>query len=169
VGYTTYFDGDFAVTPPLKPEHRDYLQAFSESRRMTRDEAKAAQHPDPVRTAAGLPVGRDGGYCIFQAPACDDRADVTAAANYNTQPTGQPGLWCDWEPSGDGTEIRWSGAEKFYNYAAWLEYLIAHFLKPWGYRLDGEATWQGEDPNDIGKIVVTDNEVTTKKGRIVYE
>jgi hypothetical protein len=39
MGYTTTFEGSFAVTPPLTPEHACYLARFSGSRRMARDES----------------------------------------------------------------------------------------------------------------------------------
>ncbi len=38
----------------------------------------------------------------------------------------------------------------------------------WGFILDGEVTWHGEAPNDIGKIVVTNNQVEEQQGRVVY-
>ena len=55
--------------------------------------------------------------------------------------------------------LRWNGVEKFYDYAEWLDYLIAHFLAPWGYTLDGTVTWQGEELGDVGRLVVTRNDV----------
>jgi hypothetical protein len=133
-----------------------------------RDAAKAAGHPDPDRIAAGLPVGPDGAYYVGALWDDEDHA-AGSVLNYNTPPEGQPDLWCKWAASADGTAVLWSGDEQFYDYVAWLEYLIDHFLGPWGYRLDGAVTWQGERASDLGKIVVTDNEVTTKQGRIVYE
>lgn len=45
------------------------------------------------------------------------------------------------------------------NYVEWLEYLIQHFIAPWGYKLNGAVVWHGEDSDDIGRIVVTDNVV----------
>jgi hypothetical protein len=33
------------------------------------------------------------------------------------------------------------------------------FLAPWGYVLNGEVEWQGEDEEDTGKILVVDNSV----------
>jgi len=44
-----------------------------------------------------------------------------------------------------------------------------NFFKRWGYTLNGEIEWQGEDYADIGKILVTDNEIKVKQGKIVYE
>ena len=44
MGYTTEFDGNFCVNDkPLKPEHIQYLKAFSGSRRMKRDTNKLEQ------------------------------------------------------------------------------------------------------------------------------
>jgi hypothetical protein len=58
----------------------------------------------------------------------------------------------------------WDGNEKFYHYAEWLEYLIGHFLAPWGYTLNGTVKWVGEDPADSGVIEVENNRVTTREG-----
>lgn len=64
MGYTTSFWGEWDVTPTLTPEHRAYLEAFASTRRMKRDVAKAAKLPDPIRRAAGLPLGYDGAYFV---------------------------------------------------------------------------------------------------------
>ena len=80
-----------------------------------------------------------------------------------------PGVWCQWIPCDEGAGIEWDGVEKFYNYIEWLDYLIDHFLKPWGYVLNGEVEWQGEERNDLGRIVVRDNAVVVKCGKVVYE
>jgi len=71
-----------------------------------------------------------------------------------------PSAWCHWRPSEDGRFVEWDGGEKFYNYAEWLEYLITLFYRPWGYKLNGEVGWQGEDAGDRGRLVVVDNVVT---------
>ena len=139
MGYTTDFEGHFEVTPPLEIKHADYLARFSGTRRMRTD--------------------------------------------------GQPSLWCQWVPISDSFEphrmmdgpdqeadapayypyFGWDGGEKFYNYVEWLEYIVSRFLKPWGYALNGEVTWQGEERADIGKIVVENNQISTKAGRIEWE
>lgn len=33
-----------------------------------------------------------------------------------------------------------------------LEYLVEHFLKPWGYELSGSVIWYGEEPGDSGVL-----------------
>ena len=178
MGYTTNFVGEFSVEPALKDEHREYLEMFAETRRMQRDPAIASTLPDPLREAVGLPIGEDGGYFVGPVPesigegvfGARGQAKDDSVTDYNTPPTGQPGLWCQWVPSEDGSLIVWDEGEKFYYYVDWLRYLIEHFLKPWGYRVDGEVEWCGEDSwDDRGKIVVDDNQVTRLAARIVYE
>jgi hypothetical protein len=141
----------------LKPEHAAYLGAFSNTRRMRRDEGKAALLPDPTRVAVGLPIGAEAAF--FVGGGFHGRDHDDSVRDYNRPPQGQPGLWCRWEPDEDGTAIAWNGAEKFYYYIEWLEYLIEHFLGPWGYLLNGEVHWQGQDEDDTGKILVEDNGV----------
>jgi hypothetical protein len=88
---------------------------------------------------------------------------------YDTeQPWAQPGLWCQWVPGADDTTIRWDEGEKFYHYVEWIRYLIDHFLKPWGYTVSGEVEWAGEEHDDRGLIVVENNKVFEKFGRLVY-
>jgi hypothetical protein len=73
-------------------------------------------------------------------------------------------LWCQWIATPDGRGIEWDGGEKFYHYIAWLQYIILHFLEPWGYRLSGEVKWTGEDPSDTGRIIVEDNKLVCPAG-----
>ena len=79
----------------------------------------------------------------------------------------QPGLWCQWVMN-EENELEWDGGEKFYYYIEWLKYLIDKFFQPWGVILNGEIEWTGEDRDDLGKIVVKDNVVNGKQGKIVY-
>jgi hypothetical protein len=80
-----------------------------------------------------------------------------------------PGLWCQWEVQAEGEHLCWDGEEKFYNYIEWLKYLIAKFFDPWGVKLNGEIIWQGEDPDDKGKIHVKDSKVKVLRAVITYE
>src|SRR5262249_25443882 len=134
---------------------------FSETRRMKRDPEKASLLPDPHREAVGLPLGEEAAYFVggksFFLMSNDD-----SVLDGNRPPATQPGLWCKWVPTEAGSAIVWNGVEKFYDYVEWLEYLIDHFLDPWGYFLNGRMTWQGEDRSDRGVITVTQNEVTAE-------
>lgn len=168
MGYSTDFTGSFELDKPLTDEHREYLEKFNYTRRMARDAAKAELLPDPVRQAVGLPIGTQGGYFVGAEGTAGQHSEASIL-DYNNPPQGQPGLWCQWVPSEDGEEIMWDEGEKFYDYVSWLEYIIEHFLAPWGYVLNGEVEWSGEDREDIGLLVVVDNVVTVKCGKVVYE
>ena len=157
MGYTTEFCGKFTLDRQLSPEHAEYLRAFAGTRRMKRNEARASLLPDPVREAAGLPVGPDGGYFVGGEDL--GQAETPDIVEYNGPPAGQPGLWCQWVPTEDDRGVEWDGGEKFYNYVEWLRYLVGNFLAPWGYVLSGEVSWQGEDHDDRGVIVARDGEV----------
>lgn len=176
MGYSTDFFGDFRLDRPLTAPHAEYLRAFSATRRMGRDVTVVATLPDPIREAAGLPVGPEGGYCLVAVPSPllrggDWQAARKAAGilDYNHPPKGQPGLWCQWVPNEDGTAIEWDGGEKFYDYVPWIAYLIEHFLQPWGYVLNGTVEWIGEDPDDRGRIAITNNRLRKQFGRVVYD
>lgn len=167
MGYTTYFTGEFTLDRPLTIEHRTYLKTFSETRRMKRDASKTAEREDKVREAVGLPIGEDAAYFVG-ATADFGQEHTSDIVNYNRPPTGQPGLWCKWEPNEEGTAILWNEAEKFYDYVEWLAYLIEHFLEPWGYKLNGVVEWSGEEDEDVGRIHVRDNKVAAKQAEIVH-
>lgn len=82
----------------------------------------------------------------------------------------QPGLWCQWiVEGGDEQVLQWDGGEKFYYYIPWLKYLINHFFSKWDVLLNGEIEWFGEDREDLGKIIVKNNVVTVKKGKVTFD
>ncbi len=173
MGYTTDFHGEFTLDRPLTDAQADYLRKFADTRRMERDEVLTERRPDPLREAVGLPVGLEGGYFVNEDGPSGQGKDMFGdrpgdVLDYNIPPKGQPGLWCQWVPNWEGTAIEWDGGEKFYNYTEWLKYLIEHFLKPWGYVLNGSVEWNGEDRGDVGKLVVEDNVLKTLPGSIVY-
>jgi len=168
MGYDTDFVGCFNVTPTLKPEHATYLEKFSETRRMERDASKAELLDDPVRVATGLAIGEEGGYFVGGGGFAGQDHDASVL-NYNTPPNGQPGLWCKWSSENNGNQIGWNGNEKFYNYIEWIEYLIEHFLKPWGYSLTGTVEWAGEGTEDRGRICITDNVVRIQKAVVTWQ
>lgn len=160
MGYTTSFKGRFNLDKPLTVAHKAYLHAFSETRRMKRDGVRAdVTLTDPVRVEAGLPVGLEGGYFVGNAEDFGQKKDASIL-EYNSPPAGQPGLWCQWEPTKNGKGIEWNGAEKFSMYVEWLQYLITNFLAPWGYKLNGEVKWRGEERSDTGTITVVENTIS---------
>lgn len=168
MGYDTSFTGNFTLDRPLEEIHRKYLQAFSETRRMKRDTLKVILLPDPLRKAVGYPVGIDGEFFVGGLGDFGQEHDHSVTNN-NSPPASQPGLWCQWTPSEDGSAIQWDGGEKFYNYIEWLQYLIENFISRWGYKLNGEVCWNGEDDVDSGILSVKDNVLTvTNTGNSTY-
>ena len=207
MGYTTSFNGEFNVSPPLRPEHLAYLKQFALTRRVKRDAKIAEKLPDPLRIAAGLPIGVDGAYFIGEADRFDSQGDDPSVIDGNRPPGSppeicvvcrkgrdahwcqyngektpcgadfsmhldhkyeldqafraanelpgieQPGLWCQWVPSSDGTEIAWDEGEKFYNYEEWMQYLLDHFLTPWGYLVAGDGRDRAGAPAGRGEEV----------------
>ena len=158
MGYNTQFDGIFRITPPLKPEHKEYLYAFSYSRRVRWTTERLAESPDPVRVAAKLPLGNHGCYFVDHVYSDPREPNDPSVLDYNLSPDEQPTLWCNWCPTDDGTELVWNEAENVYLYDEWIVYLIEHFLDPWGYVLNGEVEWHGQDEWDTGIISIINKE-----------
>lgn len=166
MGYTTEFEGQFAISPPLDPKHKGYLEAFANTRRMRRGKEfdlgighrEIPILNDPVREAVGLPWGDHGEFCVAGV-GYRGQGDDPTIEDHNSPPGDQPGLWCQWIPTEDGTALVWDGGEKFYHYTGWLSYLIKKFFIPWGYTLNGRVTYVGEDHSDRGEIEVKNNEV----------
>ena len=120
MGYTTDFEGHFNLDRALALEHKTYLEKFSNTRRMKRNAILAGRLPDPVRDAAGLGIGEEGGYFVGAKGFAGEDHDSKSIIEYNDPPAGQPGLWCQWVPAideeGEATRIEWNGGEKFYDY-----------------------------------------------------
>lgn len=166
MGYTTYFDGEININPPLNPEQVKYINQFSLTRRMKRDPEKTALRPDPIREAVGLPLGVEAEYFVGESGfAGQGRGDDILERN--VPPRTQPGLWCQWEVSEDGKTLNWDEGEKFYCYEEWLVYLILNFFAPWGRTLNGTIRFSGEDEDDRGAIFVKDNHVALEMDTII--
>ena len=159
MGYSTFFTGKFGISPALTVKQRDYLRAFSDTRRVTRNPRLLAGLPDPLREAVGLPLGPDGCYFVGVGPSPHGERHKQSIADGNRPPADQPGLWCQWEPNERGTSLAWNESDNFYNYVEWLEYVIAQFLEPWGRTITGQVRWQGDDDADTGTINVAANEI----------
>lgn len=180
MGYTADFSGEFSLDRPLAPEHAAYLKRFAGVRHMTRNPEIAEQMEDPIRIAAGLPIGYKGAYFTgglgFAGQERDNSIiedNPVGGGRYGCQPDvpdheTQPGYWCQWVPTPSGDGIEWDGGEKFYEYVAWIEYLIRHFLQPWGYVVNGQVSWSGEEDDDIGVIDIKNNVVRAGAATIVY-
>jgi hypothetical protein len=153
MGYTTMFYGQVAVEPPFSADEIVYLHKFAGTRRM--------QY-------------RQGPYYVDRG-GLGGQATGDDVLDYNSPPEGQPGLWCHWVPTEDGSALKWDGGEKFYNAAKWMKYLIGHFIGdsplgktelPFlhGHICNGYIAAHGEDPDDRWKLVVENNQVFVRPG-----
>ncbi|MEV6212624.1 hypothetical protein [Kitasatospora sp. NPDC051914] len=152
MGYTTEFTGRVGIVPPLNQAETAYLRTFAATRRMDRERG-----PYFVGGTGYAGQGRD--------------LDIR---DYNHPPAGQPGLWCHWVPTEDGTALEWDGREKFYSATEWMAYLIDHFLRSQGeaegqpgfegftfdHVLNGVIDAQGEEDDDRWRLTVRDNAVS---------
>lgn len=154
MGYTTDFEGEFELNKKLDDETFKLLKGLNKTRRM-------------ARTGLDKKYGIEGEFYIPEDGNCG-QSDMTGVPEHgqNTPPKTQPGLWCQWTPErGEGKDpdvIKWDGGEKFYEYVAWIKYIIERILKPRGYTLTGSVMWQGEEMGDRGRITIRKNKVTVK-------
>ena len=164
MGYTTDFSGSFEFDKPVEPWLIEYINKFCETRRMKRNNDKIKElYPNWKDLCFKGNLGVEGEYFIGGIGFMGQTSDDSVIDNNRPAQT-QPGLWCQWVVSEDGKRLEWDGCEKFYNYMEWLDYLIVEFFNPLGYILNGSVEWQGEDYDDLGTIVVTDNVVDIEYG-----
>jgi hypothetical protein len=74
-----------------------------------------------------------------------------------------PDSYCRWVPTKQRDGIEWDGGEKFYYYTEWLQWLIDHPLKRWGYTLSGAVSWQGEEVGDTGTLSIVDGKAVAER------
>ncbi|MBK6636749.1 MAG: tetratricopeptide repeat protein [Rhodocyclaceae bacterium] len=169
MSYRANFTGVLSIDPPLSRIHCRYLEAFSQTRRVCRDAAFSSSRPDEMRTAAGLPIGEEGGFFVGAGgmlgqegggpmldPGGPAPADV-GISDFNRPPAGQPHLWCCWQPTADGGGLHIPETGSHYEPISWFTYLQQHFLLPWGYRLSGDIDYRGADSVDVGRLSVRDH------------
>jgi len=152
MGYTTDFYGKFTLNKELDDELFSYLEKFSQSRRMKRDSEK-------LKALYGKDFGVEGEFFVDGESFNTSEKVPDTILNYNSSPSTQPGLWCQWTPSPDKKHIVWDGVEKFYRAKDWIIYIIDNFLKPNGYVLNGLVAAKGESSDDFWSIEIKDNEV----------
>jgi len=153
MGYTTEFKGQFNLNKPLDEVTFNFLKKLSETRRMARKvDAK---------------YGVEGEFYV-EGGGSLGQASESNIIDFNQEPKTQPGLWCKWTPTEDRLHIEWNGAEKFYSYIEWMEYLISKVLAPRGYVVNGDVKWRGEEFDDTGVIEVHDNIVMGKRLIVDY-
>ena len=164
MGYTTDFSGSISIDKPLTEVQLEYLNALAYTRRMKRDVNNTPNGENELHNRVGLGLGVDGEYYVGGVGGQFGTSE--SVLDHNKPASTQPGLWCQWII--EDNEITWDGGEKFYNYIAWMEYIVA-ILDKWGYTCNGEIYWDGEESEDNGKIVVKDNDVKAYSADLVYD
>lgn len=169
MGYTTEFIGKFTFNKEPSKDLVEYINRFADTRHVKRDVEETKKiFPDWERRSW---KGKPGAFAEFFLMPDDevviereDYLDMTGYKKRNgildndNPPETQPGLWCHWIINKRG-ELVWSGAEKFYKYVEWLEYLIKNFFEPEGLVLSGRCFYAGERMSDWGYICVKNNSV----------
>lgn len=156
MGYTTDFSGEFRLDRPLDDETHALLVGLSTTRRMK-------------RKGLDTKFGVDGEFYFNPESTELGQEREDSIVDFNRPPSTQPGLWCQWTPTEDKQGLVWDEGEKFYDYVEWMEYLIEKILKPRGYVVNGQVTWQGEDSDDKGMIDIRANVVHRREAIITYE
>jgi len=159
MGRTSKFIGEISISPELSAEEVNYLKQFNRTRH-------TQLLPNP--------------YAVGDFESEDLRnTDPDLVMKNSCPPEGQPGLWCNWIPTDDGTAIKWDGAEKSHDMTEWLVYIVEHFIGrmplakvelPFlvGHELNGEVESVGEQPEDCWKMVVRNSQVRVLEGSTVY-
>ena len=163
MGYTTWFNGSLTFNKEITEELKTFINNFSSIRHMKRDNDKIKEcFPNWKNLCYKGNLGTNGEYFIGGTGFMGQDKD-TSILDYNCPSRNQPGLWCQWIINDEG-ELEWDGGEKFYEYEAWLFYLIDNFFAPEGYIVNGTINFEGEDPEDFGEIIVEDNEILINYG-----
>lgn len=163
MGYTTDFSGSLKFNKNVTLELQEYINRFSNTRRMPRDNEKIKEiYPNWKELCFFGELGNMGEYFAPHTHNYDDSIIDHNGFSVSVH----PGLWCQWVI--EGNELVWDGGEKFYNYIEWLHYLIDNFFDPLGYELTGDIMWEGEDSDDCGTIHVVNNFIEIKNGIHAY-
>lgn len=168
MGYSTYFSGSFTINKKVDDETYALLEGLNRTRRMKRDPAKLAKRLKMKKKEVIEKYGDECQLYIPEGSSYESQKDTDDVVNGNEPPKGQPGLWCGWQIQEDRKTICHDGGEKFYDYIEWIEYLINVVLKPRGYVVNDEVTWQGEESDDMGAIEVINNTVRVKEAVVFY-
>lgn len=162
MGYTTDFEGELTFNKPVTEELKEYINKFSDTRRMKRDNEKIKElFPNWKELCFKGNLGVNGEYFIGSTDCYGSDRDESVIDYNSCNP--QPGLWCEWIINDRGN-LEWNYSEKFYYYDEWLRYLIKNFFEPEGYVLNGKIKFYGEDDDDFGVINVIDNDVSLQYG-----
>ena len=114
----------------------------------------------------------DGRFTLDRPLSVEHKVTLEKFADERHEGRGDPNYpWCQWVPNEDGTAIEYTEDEiSGYYVTEWLSEIVERFLRPWGYILNGRATWHGEDieDTDLGVIVARNNDVREANAIVTY-
>lgn len=166
--YTSRYEGQLIIEPPLNRREVRALTAFFDSRRI--------QTQGGPLDSRRLPQGHP------------------EVLSYNEPPEGQPGLRCDLEVSEDGKILRWDRQEDTGpDLDKWITYVIDHLLKPdaefdirernfdltgmsdedllryftFDHEVNGHMTATATETGEVWKILVKENKVFVEDVRLI--
>lgn len=165
------FQGEITVNPPLNEFERSYLLAFHKT-------------PHVIYVDGPLHVTSDDNETF--APTEDEYYSVIDRENFDTS---QPGLRSFWDINDEGTGMLNEEPENAVMAGEWLDYIIKSLFSDkaksyvgmhhtgdrrfdrfsFNHVFNGVIHGYGENPDDIWRITVKDNVVTTQKATVTYE
>ena len=177
MGYNTDFTGSIRITPRITDPLAEKLEQWLELRHMRRDvealeQLYATEEERNAHTLFGDgDFGLEGEFFLpdetkdfdtgfFEEEPYPEGLTDHMAMNY--PPKRCPSLYCDLALVHDKSDIcsyiGWTGTENAHEIPDWLK-LLASYLVPRGYRLDGTIFANGESGNDFYYIRVNDEDV----------
>lgn len=173
MGYTIEYIGSFELNKPLTEEHAKFLRDFAKTRHYVRifpeNDPNGIFFTDPDGKLE--PTWKDPEYkeiCLSEHPNAlrkkkEYELSKWGCIEYNDVTPGMPSFYCQWVPTEDNIGIKWAGHEKFYKAYHWLQFIIKHYLEPWGYVLNGMVEIRNGSDEYVfenGELIVRNNDVT---------
>ncbi len=156
MGYDTQFSGELTITPALSDEQIEYLNLFHSTRRMFRDvHILKATYQGKHGILGTSDYGPEG--CYFAKDDWYMWQNPDGSVPDNNRSTTGLSLWCPWYVNKQWELECEPGSA--YEFQEWLAFMIAHFFTPWGRYLNGKVRWRGEEFDDMGTILVKDNNI----------
>ncbi len=153
----TEYSGNLKFDRELEKNHLDYLIAFTSTLRVVRRPESVNAKEDIIRLNVDLPLGKE---CEFYTGAFNRSGEIAEIEDYNAVPENQPSSWCCWKPSKDQLEFVPAIFDSYYSFIPWIQYLVANFIKPWNYSLNGRVKVKSIYDDGIKILSVKDNDIS---------
>jgi hypothetical protein len=106
-------------------------------------------------TLSPLPMPAEVVLACYDLEGTDGRE-----SNYEGPAKGHmPDSYLQWKLTKDRTALKWDGGEKFYEYEAWLQWLVDYVFTPEGITVSGQVEYSGDEVKDTGTLAVVDGQV----------